>query len=139
MTARALTAEARQDIADVLVRYAAGIDQRDWALFRTCFTDDVDADYGDTGHFHGVDDITQWMDRTHADFGYTLHRISNPHITVTAGGATTRCYVDAVIMAPDGKSGVNAIGFYDDEFVETADGWRIVRRRFTNVRITALT
>ena len=33
-------------ITDVLVRYATGIDTRNWPLFRTCFTDDVQADYG---------------------------------------------------------------------------------------------
>ncbi len=39
--------EVRQDIAEVLVRYATGIDRRDWALLRSCFTDDCEADYGD--------------------------------------------------------------------------------------------
>jgi len=33
-------------ITDVLVRYATGIDTKDWTLFRTCFTNDVSADYG---------------------------------------------------------------------------------------------
>jgi len=47
--------EHRQDIADILVRYATGIDRRDWALFRTCLTDDCDADYGDIGVWHGAD------------------------------------------------------------------------------------
>jgi SnoaL-like domain len=42
-----LDVRARLDIADVLVRYASGIDRCDWALFRSCFTDDCDADYDD--------------------------------------------------------------------------------------------
>jgi len=41
--------DVRADVADVLVRYATGIDQRDWALFRTCFTEDCEADYGGIG------------------------------------------------------------------------------------------
>ena len=32
--------EDRQDISELLVRYATGIDRRDWPLFRTVFTDD---------------------------------------------------------------------------------------------------
>ena len=48
----------RQDVTDVLVRYATGIDQRDWALFRTCFTEDCVVDYGDIGLWHGVDEVT---------------------------------------------------------------------------------
>jgi 3-phenylpropionate/cinnamic acid dioxygenase small subunit len=30
----------RQQISDLLVRYATGIDRRDWPLFRTVFTED---------------------------------------------------------------------------------------------------
>ena len=72
----------RQDVADVLVRYATGIDRRDWALFRACFTED--------------------------------------------------CDVDALVMF-DEHAGTRATGFYDDELVETDDGWRIARRRLTLV------
>ena len=39
-------------------------------------------------------------------------------------------------MAQDNGSGVNAVGFYDDELVRTAAGWRIARRRFTPVRVS---
>ena len=39
-------------------------------------------------------------------------------------------------MAGDNKSGVNAIGFYDNEIVRTDYGWRIARRRYTQVRLT---
>ncbi|MCK9921556.1 nuclear transport factor 2 family protein [Frankia sp. AgPm24] len=39
--------EQREAIADVLLRYAVGIDRRDWDLFRTCFTDSCALDYGD--------------------------------------------------------------------------------------------
>jgi SnoaL-like domain len=35
----------------------------------------------------------------------------------------------------DTGSGVNAAGFYDDDFVRTERGWRIARRRFTQVRV----
>ncbi len=50
-----LDTRTRLDIADVLVRYATGIDRRDWTLFRSCFTDDCVADYGDIGVWHGAD------------------------------------------------------------------------------------
>ena len=46
--------------------------------------------------------------------------------------------VDAVILLGDNTSGVNAIGFYDDDIVRTKDGWRIARRRFTPVRVTTV-
>ena len=126
----------RQDISDLLVRYATGIDRRDWPLFRTVFTDDCELDYGEIGTWQGVDAVTDFMDTTHAMAGHTLHRLTNQAITLDGDNASARTYIDAVIMFGDNQSGVNAWGFYDDEIVRAADGWRIARRRFTQVRIT---
>ena len=129
---------AKQDIAEVLVRYASGIDRRDWPLFRTVFTDDVHADYGDVGVFEGVDALTAFMEVSHVDMGHTMHKLSNLAITVDGDRAASRTYVDAVLMAPDGQSGLNPVGFYDDELLRTPDGWRIARRRFTSVHFGVL-
>jgi 3-phenylpropionate/cinnamic acid dioxygenase small subunit len=127
--------EVRQDVADVLVRYATGIDRRDWALFRTCFTGDCEADYGEIGVWHGADAITEWMARAHAGCGHTMHRITNQAISPNGDGVVARSYVDAIVMAPDNRSGTRAVGYYDDELVCTDDGWRIARRRFTMVLV----
>ena len=51
----------KQDIAEVLVRYATGIDRRDWELFRTCFTHDVLAEYDGIDTWTDVDAITAFM------------------------------------------------------------------------------
>ena len=128
----------QRDIADVLVRYATGIDRRDWALFRTCFTDDVVAEYDGIATWVDVDGITDFMTTAHAHMRHTLHRISNEAITVHGDTATARSYVDAVLMAADGHSGINAIGFYDDDLVRTRDGWRIARRHFTMIHVRTL-
>lgn len=130
--------EDRQDISDLLVRYATGIDRRDWVLFRTVFTDDCELDYGEIGTWKGVDDVTDFMEQVHAMAGHTMHRLSNQAITIDGNEANARTYVDALIMAGDNNSGVNGIGFYDDEIVRTDAGWRIARRRFTSVRIAAV-
>jgi 3-phenylpropionate/cinnamic acid dioxygenase small subunit len=125
----------RQDISELLVRYATAIDRRDWPLFRTVFTDDCELDYGEIGRWQGVDEVTDFMAKTHAMAGHTLHRLSNQVITVDGDEASARTYVDAVIMFGDNQAGVNAWGFYDDGIVRTSDGWRIARRRFTQVRV----
>lgn len=124
---------ARQDIAEVLVRYATGIDRRDWDLFRSCFTDDVLAEYEGIATWNGVEEITDSMVRSHADMGHTMHRISNIAVTVDGNTAEARSYVDAVLMSADGTTGLNPHGFYDDSLVRTDDGWRIAHRRFTMV------
>ena len=101
----------RQDISELLVRYATGIDRRDWPLFRTVFTDDCELDYGEIGTWQGVDAVTDFMDKTHAMAGHTLHRLTNQAITVEGDDATARTYIDAVIMFGDNQAGVNAWGF----------------------------
>jgi uncharacterized protein (TIGR02246 family) len=130
--------EDRQDISDLLVRYATGIDRRDWPLFRTVFTDDCELDYGEIGVWKGVEAVADFMEQVHAMAGHTMHRLSNQAIKVDGDKATARTYIDGLIMAGDNKSGVNAIGFYDDEIVRTDDGWRIARRRYTQVRLSTV-
>ncbi|OBJ59463.1 nuclear transport factor 2 family protein [Mycobacterium asiaticum] len=130
--------EDRQDIADLLVRYATGIDRRDWALFRTVFTDDCELDYGEIGAWRGVDAVTEFMQLAHAMAGHTLHRLSNIAITLDGDRALARTYIDGLIMAADNSGGVNAAGFYDDDIVRTSAGWRIAKRRFTSVRVVAV-
>lgn len=128
----------RQDISELLVRYATGIDRRDWPLFRTVFTDDCQLDYGEIGTWSGVDAVADFMEKVHALAGHTLHRLTNQAITLHGDTATARTYIDGLIMAGDNSSGVNAIGFYDDDIVRTPAGWRIARRRYTQVRITTV-
>jgi SnoaL-like domain len=130
--------EDRQDIADVLLRYATGIDRRDWPLFRTVFTDDCELDYGEIGVWKGIDAVTEFMQQMHAMAGHTLHRLTNQVIKVDGDSAQARTYVDALIMVGDNKSGVNGIGYYDDELVRTHTGRHIARRSFTAVRVATV-
>ncbi|WP_240629572.1 nuclear transport factor 2 family protein [Mycobacterium colombiense] len=86
----------------------------------------------------GVDAVADFMEQVHALAGHTLHRLTNQAITLHGDTATARTYIDGLIMAGDNSSGVNAIGFYDDDIVRTPAGWRIARRRYTQVRITTV-
>ena len=135
MTAPRIDRATRQDVAELLVRYATGIDRRDWPLFRSCFTDDCHADYGYIGRWHGADALTSWMEETHAACGRTLHRITNQSVERDGAGLAARSYVDAVVMGPDNATGVRAIGHYDDRLRHGGDGWRIAARTFTMVLV----
>lgn len=123
----------RAAIAEVLVRYATGIDARDWGVFATCFTEDCVADYGLIGSWSGASEITAWMEATHAAAGPTLHRITNQSVTTKGGTVLARSYVDALVLTPDALSGTRATGFYDDTMLKTSSGWQIARRTFTMV------
>ena len=132
-TTRSTDRDLRQDVAEVLVRYATGVDRRDWELFRSCFTDDCEADYGDIGHWHDADAFTAWMDQAHLRGGPSLHRVTNQDVAPHGDGATARCYLDALVMTADNQSAVRTVGYCDDELVHTDTGWRIARRRYTMV------
>ena len=114
--------EDRQDISELLVRYATGIDRRDWPLFRTVFTDDCELDYGEIGTWKGVDAVTEFMEQVHAHGGAHLHRLSNQAITVDGDKAAARTYIDGLIMVGD-----NNIRRQRDRFLRRRD--RPYRRR----------
>ena len=120
-------------VHDVLLRYASGIDGRDWDLFRTCFTEDCALDYGGLGRRHRPEEVTRFMQRSHS--GPSLHRLSNMTVTVEGDRATARTYVGVIVTGPAVWGAVSSAGYYDDVLVRTSMGWRIARRRYTTVRI----
>jgi hypothetical protein len=120
----------KEQIAEVLIRYATGIDSKDWPLLRSCWTDEIDVDYQQLGRFTSADALTDVMRQLHENMGPTYHRMSNFVIAVDGDRATVRSYVQAVLMLQpdDSTNWVDALGHYDDVFVRTADGWRISER-----------
>jgi hypothetical protein len=122
----------KEQIAEVLIRYATGIDSKDWPLLRSCWTDEIDVDYQQLGRFTSADALTHVMRQLHENMGPTYHRMSNFVIAVDEAGdrATVRSYVQAVLMLQpnDSTNWVDALGHYDDVFVRTPDGWRISER-----------
>jgi hypothetical protein len=120
----------KEQIAEVLIRYATGIDSQDWPLLRSCWTDEIDVDYQQLGRFTSADALTDVMRQLHENMGPTYHRMSNFVIAVDGDRATVRSYVQAVLMLQpdDSTNWVDALGHYDDVFVRTADGWRISER-----------
>ena len=120
----------KEQIAEVLIRYATGIDSKDWPLLRSCWTDEIDVDYQQLGRFTSADALTDVMRQLHENMGPTYHRLSNFVIAVDGDRATARSYVQAVLMLQpdDSTNWVDALGHYDDVFVRTPDGWRIGER-----------
>jgi hypothetical protein len=129
----------KEQIAEVLIRYATGIDSKDWPLLRSCWTDEIDVDYQQLGRFTSPDALTDVMRQLHENMGPTYHRLSNFVINVDGDRATVRSYVHAVLMLQpdDDTNWVDALGHYDDVFVRTTDGWRINKRVSRTARTLA--
>ena len=134
LLARPLNPVDDRAVTAVLLQYAMAIDTRDWSLFRSCFTEDMEADYAGFGRWRGRREITDFMREAHLGIGVTLHRLSNISAWRHEGDVHARCYVDAILMpARAGDSVRRAIGWYDDRLSRTSQGWKISRRTFTPI------
>lgn len=126
-----------EQITDVLVRYATGIDTKNWALFRTCFTDDASFDYGEIGQWSDADGITDFMIAAHQAMSDTKHMMHNIVVDFQNDDhATAVTYVHTVqALAADPTQWIDGVGQYDDHLVRTDSGWRISSRTFTKTRL----
>ena len=128
---RQLDAAEERAVTDVLLRYATALDTRDWPLLRSCFSEDVEADYGSFGTWRGPREITEQMRRLHADLGPTLLRLTNIALRWDGGQICARCYVDAVLTPLEAGGPVHrGVGWFEDRLVRTSGGWKISRRTF---------
>ena len=87
-------------------------------------------------------DFGDWTGRRHDDLarepGAAYRDFWNAPASSKPPGGESFAEVVIVLMDAENRGGVHAIGFYDDELVRADDGWRIARRRFTMVRMSAL-
>lgn len=133
----------RADISDVQLRYATGTDTRDWELFRSCFTDEVEIDFSE-GFGQPVVRLTadEWVAGTAPrmeSFTATQHMITNQVITFDDNDhATCIAYVRASHHSPNptGDSDQTVYGYYTNRFERTRDGWRIAAVKLTAVWMT---
>ena len=127
----------RMAISDIVVRYATGIDMRDWAAYRSCFTDDVEIDFtswsGGEPSTMKADDWVALVRATLSGFAATQHISTNHVITIDGDRATCVSYMQAQHYLPNAQ-GDNAFtlgGYYSNRLVRTADGWKIRGCRLT--------
>ena len=121
----------RARVHDVLMRYAAAVDRRDWDLLDGCFSADVrSVGWGPEG-LKGRDDLTGFI-RGVAHFDMTMHMMSNELVDVDGDRAGLDSYAMLTHhkVRPDGgTSELNRSGArYRERLERGADGWRIVER-----------
>lgn len=127
----------RSEISDVQLRYATGLDFRDWTAFRSCFADEVEVDF--TSLFPGAPrtvSAEKWTEsarRTVSGLAATQHMITNHVITVDGDRALCIAYVQAQHYLPNdkGDSTQTMGGYYTNRFVRTAAGWKICGCKLT--------
>jgi hypothetical protein len=123
----------RLEIQQLLVDYSSAIDKRRFDDLDLVFTDDAYIDYRAMGGIDGVyPDVKKWLSEVLPNFPAYSHLIGNFDVKVTrdpAGDtASSRilCF-NPMVLGADGQVMFCGL-WYDDEFVRTADGWRMTRR-----------
>lgn len=125
----------RLAIQDLISRYPVYVDNRELDLLDALFTADAHLDFTSFGGpVGGLADVKEFLVGSLGMFASTQHMMGLPAIALNAHTATakTSCHNPMVMEGSDGKRQAWLIGlWYDDEFVKTADGWRIASRTAT--------
>ncbi|ABQ69639.1 nuclear transport factor 2 family protein [Rhizorhabdus wittichii] len=122
--------EAESEIRKLKARYLNACDAKDVEAIRACFTPDADLDYRPVGKF-GPDGLIEAFTRIAVESPIVdVHQIHNGEIEIVdADRATARWSLGFSTYDPR-TGGFRLIGsFYYDEYVRTADGWRVSKSR----------
>ena len=121
----------RLELQDLLIRYSEAIDRREFDELDAIFVPDAYIDYRDTGGIDGqYPQIKEWLaDTLPTYFERNAHMLGLPAVKLAGDTATARTFCFNPMVLKGEKPKVMQVGvWYDDEFVRTADGWRISRR-----------
>ena len=127
----------KHDIIDSILRYATGIDMRDWALYRQVFTDEVVIDFTSWGggqvNTMRADHWVAGVRSTLSGFDGTQHTLTNFVIDLRGDEATAVVHMSAQHFLPNdrGDSTLTIGGFYTHELVRFPDDWKIRKAKLT--------
>jgi len=119
----------RLEIQQLLVDYASAIDERRFDDLDRIFTPDAYIDYRAMGGVDGpYPQVKVWLTEVLPNFPAYSHLIGNFDIRLAGDTATGRTMcLNPMQLSDDGTLLFCAL-WYDDEFIRTADGWRLTRR-----------
>jgi len=119
----------RLEIQQLLVDYSTAIDNRRFDDLDRVFTPDAHIDYTELGGIAGTyPDVKAWLAEVLPNFPAYFHMLGNFDIRIDGDTASAR----TILFNPMKLGADDRIMFcglwYDDEFIRTADGWRMTRR-----------
>jgi hypothetical protein len=129
--------DERIDVAETVYAYAAGVDGRDWGLYRSIFADEVEIDFsswdGSPARRMRADDWVAGVQPLFHGLDATQHSMSNPRVTIDGERATCVMYMQAVhVLANRGGDAEFTLGgYYTDQLVKTPAGWRLCGVKLT--------
>jgi ferredoxin len=120
----------RQQISDVLYRYASSVDYKDFATLRSLFTDDAHGVYTTVADLTGADEIVKWIDGMTADKAWQHHKLTVYHIDFTGPDeASTLTYHTSHQTDVGDESAVTLIvARYRDKLRRVGGTWKITEK-----------
>lgn len=122
----------RLAIEETLIRYGTAIDTKNFDLLDTVFTPDATLDYRQAGGARGpLSEAKTWLAKVLEPFTFMQHMICNLSVEIDGDRASSVCYLyNPMTMAGENGKEMSFVsgGFYRDQLVRTADGWRITER-----------
>ena len=117
-------------LMDVMLKYAKGVDERDLALYRSCFADDVEVLGFGAETYRGADVWTAYVTTALEQYGPTQHMLGPQLATVDGDKAHCRTDVQAhhYMKAKAGRT-LTLWATYETDMVRTAGQWKIARHR----------
>ena len=119
----------RQEIADLCVRYTYALDNKDWALFESCFTGAA-VFVHPGGRLEGREAILDRSRGALAPLDASQHLLGNVVAEVDGDTARATSYFQAQHVRAGTLGGDTYIiaGSYTDTLARTASGWKITER-----------
>jgi hypothetical protein len=124
----------RFEIQQLMVDYSTAIDRKQFDDLDRVFTPDAYIDYRVTGGIDGhFPEVKAWLKDVLPNFPAYYHMLGNFDVRVDGDSAASRtiCFNPMVFNAspnPQEKQILFVGIWYVDEFVRTAQGWRMCRR-----------
>ncbi|MEW4467897.1 nuclear transport factor 2 family protein [Parasphingorhabdus sp. JC815] len=121
----------RANITDHILKYATGIDQHQWDLYRSIYADEATLDFsswsGTPASTMPADDWVAGVRATLEPFDATQHVLTNFVLDVNGDSATCTCYMSAHHhLVVDGDRQMHSIGgYYVHELGRVKNGWLI--------------
>ena len=121
-------ADDRRELQDVMLSYAAAVDDRDLARYRACFAEDAEIVGFGEETVTGADAWTASVESQLDAFSSTQHLMSPQLASITGNTATARTDVQALHVLRDGNGAMFTLwATYLTDFVRKEDGWKISR------------
>ena len=126
--------EDRALISEQVIKYAIGVDRRDWTMFAGCFTDPVYADFSGGSPAATVSraDLVEGVSKVLDEFTVTQHLSPNhiiefDHNDPDRATCYSYMYAQHLLQGSDDGEFYLLRGSYTNHMLRTADGWRIER------------